>query len=179
MRAVSGFSWLIAASFQPMCLVVMIVSAGEIDSGGDRGFRQIAARVQIRAYSAALSTYRQDVGEFPTTEQGLVALRLNPGIDRWNGPYVRKDICADPWGRPYIYRSDRRDFEILSLGLDGKPGGKNASADVSSRRFNAPQYRVNYGWGAIGVISAAGFFGYPFLPLLLRRLNAKWPARRS
>jgi general secretion pathway protein G len=177
MRLTTCLCWVVAAAIQPACLVALVISADRFVSYTSA--RQDIAKVQFRSWIRALNACEKDVGEFPTTEQGLAALRSNSGVRGWNGPYVRKDIDADPWGRPYIYRSDRRDFEILSLGLDGKPGGKYANADVSSRRLNAPRYRMNYDWSAIGVLSAAGFFGYPFLPLLLRRLNSRWPARRS
>ena len=67
--------------------------------------RKTAARAQINAYTTALGAYKLDTGVYPTTEQGLQALRVKPeNADRWEGPYLQKDVENDPWGHPYVYR---------------------------------------------------------------------------
>jgi len=94
----------------------------------------VAAKSQIEAFSTALGTYKLDVGTFPTTEQGLQALRIKPGdVANWNGPYMPKDVPPDPWGHPYVYKfpGDHGDEpDIISLGADGQPGGDGLNADI-------------------------------------------------
>ena len=95
-----------------------------------------AARAQIEAFSRALESYRLDTGRFPDASQGLQALINRPAdLARWNGPYLQKALPLDPWGRPYVYRapgSANRDFEVISYGRDGHPGGDNEDADLSN-----------------------------------------------
>ena len=101
---------------------------------------ETTARTQIEMLSAALDAYRLDSGRYPTTQQGLDALWTEPAADprpfNWRGPYVRKPVPADPWGRPYVYRSpgesSRAGFELLSFGADGEEGGTGEDADVAS-----------------------------------------------
>ncbi|WP_126446469.1 type II secretion system major pseudopilin GspG [Sulfuricystis multivorans] len=93
-----------------------------------------AARAQMEALAKALDTYRLDTGHYPSAAQGLAALRERPaGEAKWNGPYLQKDVPADPWGRPYVYRVPGRkgDYELLSLGRDGVPGGTGDNADIA------------------------------------------------
>ncbi len=67
--------------------------------------RITAARAQINSFMTALGTYKLDTGTFPTTEQGLQALRVRPpDMNQWNGPYLPQDIPVDPWGHPYSYK---------------------------------------------------------------------------
>ncbi len=102
--------------------------------------KAVAARSQIEILSVALESYRVDMDCFPTTEQGIRALRENPGgvqgMVGWRGPYVRRRIPSDPWGRPYVYRSPGTEspdgFDLFSLGRDGLPGGEGEDADVTS-----------------------------------------------
>lgn len=95
--------------------------------------KQKAAQAQIALLETALSTYRLDVGRFPTTEQGLEALRIQPeGQETWDGPYLPKEIPLDPWGKPYEYRypGEHGDFDIISFGADGQPGGEGEDTDI-------------------------------------------------
>jgi general secretion pathway protein G len=95
----------------------------------------IAVRAQIDGFEKALDTYRLDTGRYPTTEQGLNALVTKPGdVPKWNGPYLRKAVPLDPWGNPYRYKSpsERGEFEIVSYGKDGQPGGTGEGADITS-----------------------------------------------
>lgn len=100
----------------------------------DRSEVQVA-RAQIDAFERALDLYRLDVKRYPTTEQGLRALTDAPAGDAgWKGPYLKKAVPADPWGRPYVYRAPgpRGEFQILSHGRDGKPGGSGEDADITN-----------------------------------------------
>jgi general secretion pathway protein G len=97
------------------------------------------AEQSIARIGGILDIYRIDVGSYPSTQQGLAALSTRPsGVAGWNGPYVKDaDELNDPWGRPYIYRSPSsragHDYDILSLGADGKPGGDGEDADIQNK----------------------------------------------
>jgi len=93
------------------------------------------AKTQIAAFETAIAAYRLDVGSFPTTDHGLQALRTEPsGVENWDGPYLPKDVPADPWGHPYVYRcpSAHGDYEIISYGADGREGGDGVNKDIVS-----------------------------------------------
>jgi general secretion pathway protein G len=95
-----------------------------------------SARAQIELLGTALDTFRLDVGRYPTAQEGLQALRQRPfGADRWDGPYLKKDVPKDPWDHPYYYRSpgeSGRPYDLYSLGADGAPGGDGDNRDVTS-----------------------------------------------
>jgi general secretion pathway protein G len=120
-------------------LVVMLIIGLLASYVGPKYFSQVSrsevtlARAQIEAYTKALDNFRLDTGRFPTTEEGLAALQAKPSnVDKWNGPYLKKDVVADPWGHPYVYRAPgaKSDYEIVSYGKDGQPGGGGDSADI-------------------------------------------------
>jgi len=93
------------------------------------------ARAQIDSLGKALDTYRLEIGAYPTTDQGLNALMVRPdGLERWNGPYMQKQIPMDPWGRPYKYKSpgEHGDYDLFSYGADGQPGGTGENVDITS-----------------------------------------------
>ena len=96
--------------------------------------KQKAAKAQIAMFGTALDAFRLDVGRYPTREEGLEALRRNPGLQGWDGPYLPKEIPMDPWNRPYLYASpgERGDYDLVSLGADGQGGGDGENADVNS-----------------------------------------------
>jgi general secretion pathway protein G len=95
-----------------------------------------AAKAQMNSFMTALGAYKLDTSQFPSSDQGLVALRVKPeGLDQWNGPYLPKDIPPDPWGRPYIYKYPGEhgdEPDIISYGADGQPGGDGINADSLS-----------------------------------------------
>lgn len=123
-------------------LIVMIILGLLAALVGPRMFgkaekaRQNTAKDQISLFETAIDTYRLDVGKFPTTEQGFQALRVRPaGVgNKWDGPYLKKEIPADPWGNPYTYKcpGEHGDYDIVSMGADGKPGGEGEDADIVS-----------------------------------------------
>jgi len=80
------------------------------------------ARAQIDALEKALDTYRLEHRRYPNAEEGLSAI----------GPYLKKAVPNDPWGRPYVYRvpGSKGEFDLYSLGKDGKPGGTGEDADI-------------------------------------------------
>ncbi|MBU2887581.1 type II secretion system major pseudopilin GspG [Gilvimarinus agarilyticus] len=100
------------------------------------GAKSKTAKVQIRDFEQALEVYMLDTGKFPTSEQGLEALVRNPGsVTGWNGPYLRKsEIPQDPWNNNYQYRypGDNAEFDLSSLGADGKPGGEGDNQDLGN-----------------------------------------------
>jgi len=103
--------------------------------------RVVAARAQINSFMTALGAYKLDTGLYPTTEQGLNALRVKPeGLNQWQGPYLPQEIPTDPWGNAYIYRFPSENGglepEIISYGADGQPGGDGIYADIISWKSN-------------------------------------------
>lgn len=100
--------------------------------------RAVKAKLQMESISSALKQFRIDNGFYPTTEQGLVALVEKPTIGREprvfpsNG-YLPK-VPKDPWGNDYVFISpgEHDDFDLISLGGDGKEGGEDGDADVRS-----------------------------------------------
>lgn len=100
-----------------------------------------AARSQLELVGAALDAYRLDNDSYPGSDQGLSALLVapqgTPQPRNWRGPYLKKAVPADPWGNPYQYSSPgktdpKHDYELVSLGRDGKEGGTGEDADIRS-----------------------------------------------
>jgi len=99
-----------------------------------------AARAQIELFGLALEAYRLDNDYYPSTAQGLEALRTRPSGDpearNWRGPYLKKTVPLDPWGRAYMYKSpgdaSPQSYDLLSYGRDGQPGGSGEDADITS-----------------------------------------------
>jgi len=102
--------------------------------------KSVSARSQIEMLGAALDAYRLDTGRYPATDEGLGALWQAPVQEprpaAWRGPYLRKDVPLDPWGRPYLYKSPGEQnpagYDLVSYGADGQPGGEGEAADVLS-----------------------------------------------
>jgi general secretion pathway protein G len=97
--------------------------------------KESAARAQIENFATALDGFLVDVGRYPSTQEGLSALRVKPeSTDKWKGPYLKKEIPLDPWGQAYVYRAPGRSggYEIVSYGADGREGGDGDNADIAS-----------------------------------------------
>jgi general secretion pathway protein G len=120
-------------------LVVMVIIGLLAGLVAPRYFAQVGksqtkvAKAQIDSLEKALDQYRLDVGHYPSTEEGLQALVAGPsGETNWAGPYLRKGIPPDPWGRPYVYAQPgtHGDYDLMSYGKDGREGGTGEDADI-------------------------------------------------
>ena len=102
--------------------------------------KTVKARIDISAIGTSLKLYRLDNGTYPTTEQGLAALVAKPATDpvpaHWNpkGYLEKGKEPKDPWGRPYVYLSPgmHGEYDLISYGADGAPGGEGKDLDVTS-----------------------------------------------
>lgn len=129
-----------AVGFTLLELLVVIVIIGLLAGYvAPRYFAQVGrseiqvARSQIDSLEKALDQYRLDMRRYPTSEEGLDALVVKPsGANGWNGPYLKKAVPNDPWGRAYVYRTpgQKGEFDLISLGRDGRPGGSGEDADI-------------------------------------------------
>jgi general secretion pathway protein G len=97
-------------------------------AGRSQQAKEAAARADINAHlSAALDLFEMHTGRYPTSSEGLAALRTAPaGASDWKGPYLKRSVPLDPWGKPYVYRApgqhNRDDYDLLSVGPDGVEG---------------------------------------------------------
>lgn len=96
-------------------------------TGRTQEARMNAARLQIENLGMALDAFEYDCGRYPTTAEGLEALRQPvAGLPGWKGPYLKKRLPLDPWENAYVYLSpgvQNRDFDVISWGPDGHDGG--------------------------------------------------------
>lgn len=122
-------------------LVVMVIIGLLAGYVAPKYFAQVGksevktAKAQIVSLEKALDQYRLDTGHYPNTDQGLAALYSKPGDEsKWDGPYLKKEVPPDPWGKPYIYKQpgEHGEFDLLSYGKDGQPGGSDDAADISN-----------------------------------------------
>ncbi len=123
-------------------LAIMLILAAGVGIGADRYIRKariVAAQSQIEVFKLALQSYYMDCGLYPSQEQGLEALWKKPELfpvpQHWDGPYVDREIPADPWGNAYVYSrllTNGMPFAISSYGSDGLEGGDGDAADIVS-----------------------------------------------
>lgn len=127
-------------------LVVIAIIATLVAVVAPQVFRNVAdakvnaGRSQLEMFGLALEAYRLDNDVYPSTEQGLAALRSLPSLGaaprNWRGPYLRRLTPLDPWGRAYVYlapgRENRDGYDLYTLGRDGQPGGAGEDADLTS-----------------------------------------------
>ena len=91
------------------------------------------AKAQIEMLATAVDTFRLDMRRYPKELEELI--QSSEDSKNWEGPYLKKDLPTDPWDNPYIYKcpgDDRRDYDIISYGADGQPGGDKENADINN-----------------------------------------------
>ena len=150
--------------------------------------RERAAR-DIQALSEALDKYRIDNGRYPSTKQGIEALRTEPKTSppprHWDGPYLDRAIPVDPWGNDYVYtcpgEHNPKRFDLLSRGADGKKGGQGEDADIGNWEWGRRrvQQMIPYGipvaLGVSGTGLALASLGLAFVQdVLLRNRTSLW-----
>jgi general secretion pathway protein G len=122
-------------------LVVMVIIGLLAGYVGPKYFAQIGksevkvARAQIDSLGKSLDQFRLDTGHYPTSEEGLGSLTTRPANEpKWDGPYLSKSVPMDPWGNAYIYKfpGEHGDYDLISNGKDGQPGGVGEAADITS-----------------------------------------------
>ncbi|MGH6926914.1 MAG: type II secretion system major pseudopilin GspG [Dongiaceae bacterium] len=94
------------------------------------------AKIQVEKLGTILDLYHLEIGRYPTDQEGLQSLVDRPSqLDTWNGPYLKnREALTDPWNRPYVYRfpGQHGDYDLYSLGADGREGGDGENRDVTS-----------------------------------------------
>lgn len=120
-----------------LVMAILLLLLGLVASrfiGTQKKANSNAAQAQIRLFKGALDNYALDMGSFPSTEQGLIALREKPAdvenADKWGGPYLDGELPKDPWQRDFQYAypptKNKDDFpDIWSLGADGEEGSED------------------------------------------------------
>jgi general secretion pathway protein G len=114
-----------------MSTVVIVSTAGRVDEAKIAKVKQ-----DMHSLDTMLTLYRLDNNRYPTTEQGLDALvhkPADPNVTNWKeGGYGK--VAKDPWKRPYLYQSpgEHGDYDLMSLGADGEPGGEKSDADIGN-----------------------------------------------
>ena len=147
------------AGFTLLELLVVIVIIGLLAGYvAPRYFSQVGkseiqvAKAQIESIDKALDQYRLDTRHYPSAEQGLDALMAKPANEpAWSGPYLKKALPVDPWGRAYIYRvpGQKGEFDLFSYGRDGKAGGSGEDADIG---LGAAASAVSSAEGALSAV---------------------------
>ena len=122
-------------------LVVMVIIGLLAGFVGPKYFAQIGkseiklAHAQIDALDKSLDQFRLDTGHYPSMTDGLAALVTRPPSEaKWDGPYLKKEVPQDPWGKPYVYRmpGEHGEYDLISYGKDGQPGGEGEAADITN-----------------------------------------------
>jgi general secretion pathway protein G len=117
-----------------LAILAALIVPRVVNRTGDA--KRAKAASDVAVLGGLLSQYRIDNDSFPTTEEGLNALRVAPsGANNWRGPYTQKEIPTDPWGNDYVYESpgpSDQDYLIVSYGSDSAPGGDGDAQDIDS-----------------------------------------------
>ena len=128
----------------PVVLALCATSCGRVDVDSDH---RPSVAVQIASFEAAVDALHADCGCFPTTDEGLAALRTRPaGISetKWRGPYLDSPVPLDPWGNAYVYRCpgahNTNGVDIYSCGPDGV---SNAGGDDADDIANWPRRKAS------------------------------------
>ncbi len=135
-RREAGYSLLEILIALAIIALLIGVAGPRIFALFERGKAKVAV-IQIEQLEQGLDLFRLDMRRYPTSEEGLAALVERPGAESglWSGPYIDKASgILDPWDNPYVYRAEgSSDYELLSLGADGAPGGTGENADIRAQ----------------------------------------------
>ena len=100
------------------------------------GAKADTARIQVERLGGVLDLYHLEVGRYPSNQEGLQALvERPPQVEHWKGPYLKnREALLDPWGQPYVYKfpGEHGDYDLYSLGADGRQGGEGENADAKN-----------------------------------------------
>ena len=100
-----------------------------------RSARITTAKTQIKLLEQALNDYKLDTGKYPDSDEGLQMLVENTAnVEKWDGPYIKPAVPKDPWGNEYVYTcpGEHGDYDLVSYGADGQPGGEGDNADITN-----------------------------------------------
>jgi general secretion pathway protein G len=119
-------------------VIVFILLAGIMAFVGPKIFEQMGkaksseARIRIQHLAGQIEMYKLEVGRYPENLQALA--KQPPGVDRWNGPYVKEADLKDAWGNDYRFTvpGQGKPYDLTSLGADGREGGEGENRDVSN-----------------------------------------------
>jgi general secretion pathway protein G len=133
MRTRQGGFTLIELLVVMVIIGLLIALVGPNVIGQGEKAKPKAARAQIANFASALEMFKMEIGRYPAAEEGLQALRTRPsGLEKWDGPYLAKNVPKDPWDRPYVYQHSGNNYAVISYGADGVPGGGGLDADIKS-----------------------------------------------
>ena len=121
------------ADFLVLVLTVVLAALIAPKMGDAWCNRHEFAQSEIATYKDLLDHFKLDYGRYPTTVESLAALHVSPkSLEGKRGPtsYTDRTTLIDPWGHPYLYRSDGKRYTLISYGVDGKPGGAGYDADI-------------------------------------------------
>ena len=143
----TDFRFLDEKGFSFLELMVVVVILGILATyiaprfmGRTEDAKAVKAKVDIAALETSFKLYKLDNSYYPTTEQGILALIEKPSTEpvpmNWKekGYLAKAKIPKDPWGREYLYLSPgiHDDYDIISYGADGAPGGDGKNRDINS-----------------------------------------------
>lgn len=112
-----------------MGLLATLVTVNLLDNA-DKA-KIVKAKADIKSIENALELYKLDQGRYPTTQEGIKSLTQK---GEGHEAYIKGNVPKDPWGKEYVYLSpgSRNEFDIVSYGADGEPGGTGKNEDITN-----------------------------------------------